>query len=81
MSGFDYFFWILFERFIAHSDGIIPRRCRCCTYLIILDYIVMYYYLLLFYLFRVGLFIYLTLAFRMHVSWCVRGRVVTPNPY
>jgi hypothetical protein len=24
MSGFDYFFWVLFERFDVHSDGVSP---------------------------------------------------------
>jgi hypothetical protein len=80
MSGFDYFFWVLFERFAVHFDGINPRRCRRCTYLIILNCIVMYYYLLLFYLLCANLFIYLILAFHTHVSSCVRGGVVTPNP-
>jgi hypothetical protein len=40
----------------------------------------LYCHVLLFYLFCVDLFIYLNLAFRTHVSSCIRDGVVIPNP-
>jgi hypothetical protein len=54
------------------------RRCRCCIYLLfwtILSCIYIYYYFI-----HSMWFIYLFhIAFRTHVSLCVRGRVITPN--
>jgi hypothetical protein len=41
----------LFERFAAHFDGASPRQCMYCTLLFILDCMVMFLNLLLFFLF------------------------------
>jgi hypothetical protein len=79
VSGFDYFFGVLFERSAAHSDGASPCRCRRWIYLIfwtVLSCIYIYYC----FVYSVW-FIYLVLiVFCTHVSSCVRGGVVTPNP-
>jgi hypothetical protein len=51
VSGFDYFFGVLFERFVAHSDGASPCRCRRWIYLIfwtVLSCIYIYYCFVLF---------------------------------
>jgi hypothetical protein len=79
MLSFDYFFWVLFERFAPISMES-PPPMQALYLFIILDCVVMYYYLLLFCLLCVDLFIYLILDFRTHVSSCVRGEIVTPNP-
>jgi hypothetical protein len=51
--------------------------------LYLFDHVGMYCHVLLFIIILIilcGLFIHLILAFRTHVSLCVRGGVVTPNP-
>jgi hypothetical protein len=49
--SFVSFFWVLFESFVAHSDGASPAYTGVVYSLFILDYMVMYLYLLLFCLF------------------------------
>jgi hypothetical protein len=77
--GFDYFFWGFIWEICCPFRWIQPRLMQT---LYLLDHFGLYYHVLLFIIILFilcDLFIYLILAFRTHVSSCVRGRVVTPN--
>jgi hypothetical protein len=75
------FFGILFERFCCPFRWSQPRRCRrCISYCY--SGLCCYIFIFIIIIFIVcDLFIYLFhIAFRTHVSSCVRGGIITPNP-
>jgi hypothetical protein len=70
------FFGLYLRDFANHSDGVSPAGVWRCIYLYILDCFVLYYYYCFVYS---GIyFIFIHLAFRTHVSSCVRGGIKHP---
>jgi hypothetical protein len=74
-----YIYYYIYERFIVHSDVVISADAS-----IVLDcYSELYchVFIIIIILFIMCWFIYFFhLAFCMHVSSCVRGEIITPNP-
>jgi hypothetical protein len=78
VSGFVYFLGVLFENFVAYSNGVSPHRYRALYYTVYYGlYIILYYY---YYFIYVVLFYSVHLAFSTYVSSYVRGGIVTLNP-